>query len=95
MSILCHRQSKPCFLYLLCFCFFDKEQRDAFFLWSFVSSVIPHLYKNMPLYNNGTPSVVTASAEKQVTAEFFQVILLLLCPTKQSKQFSQQTVLQK
>lgn len=83
MSVMYLQQSRTCFPLLLWFCSFDKEQHDAFFLWSFVYSLIPYLYKNIVLYNNGTSSVVTASAERQTTAEFFQVILLLLCPTKQ------------
>lgn len=80
---------QTCFPCWLCFCSFDKEQHDAFFLWSSVSSVIPYLCKNTLLYNNDTFSVVTAHAQ-QTTAEFLQVILLLLCPTKQ---FSCPTVL--
>lgn len=72
----CCTFNKAELVFLACFVFVALIRNSVmlFFLWSFVSSVIPYLYKSILSYNNGTSSVVTA--ERQTTAEFFQVILL-------------------
>lgn len=78
-------------VFLACFVFVAlmRNSMMLFSLQNFVSSVIPHLCRNTLLYNNGTPSALKWKAG---SCWVLPSTMLLLCPTKQ---FSQQTLIQK